>query len=195
MNCCKPDSSVHRILEARILEWVAIPFTRGSSWPRDRTQVSRTVGRFFTAWTTREDQCFQLTCDKRLTTGFPDGSEVKNPPVMQDRQEMQVRSLGSRRSPGVGNGNLLQYSCLGNPMETSLLGYNPLIREEPDTTLATKQQQQFWSNVMTWKYSRKISWKINQLSDNKFLSTFRMTAKLRRRYRDHPYTPWTTIHS
>ena len=44
----------HGILQARILEWVAIPFSRGSSWPRDRTQVSSTVGRFITVWVTRE---------------------------------------------------------------------------------------------------------------------------------------------
>ena len=42
-----PDSSVDGILQARILEWVAIPFSRGSSQPRDRTQVSYTAGRFF----------------------------------------------------------------------------------------------------------------------------------------------------
>ena len=42
----------HGILQARILEWVAFPFSRGSSQPRDRTQVSRTVGRFFTSWAT-----------------------------------------------------------------------------------------------------------------------------------------------
>jgi len=41
-------SSIYGILQARILEWVAIPFSRGSSWPRDRTQVSCTAGRFFT---------------------------------------------------------------------------------------------------------------------------------------------------
>ena len=35
-----PGSSVHGILQARILEWVAIPFSRGSSWPRDRTRIS-----------------------------------------------------------------------------------------------------------------------------------------------------------
>ena len=40
--------SVHGILQARILEWIAIPFSRGSSWPRDRTQVSCMAGRFFT---------------------------------------------------------------------------------------------------------------------------------------------------
>ena len=43
-----PGSSVHGILQARILEWVAKPSSRGSSWPRDRTQVSRIAGRFFT---------------------------------------------------------------------------------------------------------------------------------------------------
>ena len=44
----------HGILQARILEWVAIPFSRGSSWPRDQTQVSYIAGRFFTFWATRE---------------------------------------------------------------------------------------------------------------------------------------------
>ena len=40
MDCSPPGSSVHGILQARILEWVAMPFSRGSSWPRDRTHVS-----------------------------------------------------------------------------------------------------------------------------------------------------------
>ena len=43
-----------RILQARILEGVAVPFSRGSSQPRDRTQVSQTAGGFFTSWATRE---------------------------------------------------------------------------------------------------------------------------------------------
>ena len=43
-------------LQARILEWVAFPFSRGSSQPRDRTQVSRIEGRFFTSWATTEAQ-------------------------------------------------------------------------------------------------------------------------------------------
>ena len=46
--------SVHGILQARILEWVAIPFSRGSSWPRDWTQFSHITGRFFTVWATRQ---------------------------------------------------------------------------------------------------------------------------------------------
>ena len=47
------DSSVHGILQARILEWVAIPFSRGSSRPRDRTQIFCIAGRFFTILATR----------------------------------------------------------------------------------------------------------------------------------------------
>ena len=49
MDCSQPGSSIHGILQARILEWVAISFSRGSSPPRDQTQVSCIVGRFFTA--------------------------------------------------------------------------------------------------------------------------------------------------
>ena len=49
-----PGSSVHGILQARILEWVAIPFYRGSSWPRDQTQISHLAGRFFIIWATKE---------------------------------------------------------------------------------------------------------------------------------------------
>ena len=54
MDCSLPCSSIHGILQARILEWVAISFSRGSSWPRDQTQVSHIVGRCFAIWTARE---------------------------------------------------------------------------------------------------------------------------------------------
>ena len=47
------------ILQARILEWIAILFSRESSQPRDRTQVSRIVGGFFTIWASRKAQLYQ----------------------------------------------------------------------------------------------------------------------------------------
>ena len=47
-----PGSSVHGIFQARLLEWVAIAFSRGSFQPRDHTHVSCIAGRFFTVWTT-----------------------------------------------------------------------------------------------------------------------------------------------
>ena len=54
MDCSLPGSSIHGILQARILEWVAISFSRGSSWPRDGTQVSRIAGRHFNLWATTQ---------------------------------------------------------------------------------------------------------------------------------------------
>ena len=54
-NSCNPmDYTVPRILQARILEWVAIPFCRGSSQPGDQTHVSHIASRLFTSWATRE---------------------------------------------------------------------------------------------------------------------------------------------
>ena len=47
VDCSLPGSSVRGIFEARILEWVAIPFSRGSSQPRNQTQISHTAGRLF----------------------------------------------------------------------------------------------------------------------------------------------------
>ena len=62
MDCGLPESSVNGILQARILEWVAIFFSRGFSWSRDRTWVSGIVGRRFTVWAPREaymELCWQ----------------------------------------------------------------------------------------------------------------------------------------
>ena len=97
MDRSLPSFSVHEIFKARVLEWVASSFSRGSSWPRDRTQVSHTVGR-----------CFALC------TTFPGGSDDK---------EFACNSgdLGSipglERSPGEVNDYPVQYSRLENPME------------------------------------------------------------------------------
>ena len=54
MYCIQPGSFVRGISQARVLEWVAISFSRGSSRPRDQNQVSHIVGRCFTVWATRE---------------------------------------------------------------------------------------------------------------------------------------------
>ena len=57
LTLCDPwDYTVHVILQARILEWVAVPFSRGSSQSRDQTQVSHIAGGFFTSWATKEAQ-------------------------------------------------------------------------------------------------------------------------------------------
>ena len=56
MDCSPQGPPVHGILQARILEWVAIPFSRGSFQPRDWIRVSCTAGGFFTSWVTRKAQ-------------------------------------------------------------------------------------------------------------------------------------------
>ena len=60
MDCSSPGFSVHGILQARILEWVAISFSRGSSRPRDQTQVFCIAGRRFNIWATREAALFEI---------------------------------------------------------------------------------------------------------------------------------------
>ena len=57
MDCSRSGSSVHGLSQARILEWVAISFSRGSPWPRDRTQVSCTAGGFTTTVTPGKPTC------------------------------------------------------------------------------------------------------------------------------------------
>ena len=54
MDSSLPRSSIHGIFQARVLEWIAISFSRGLFQPRDRSQVSCIVGRCFTIWATRE---------------------------------------------------------------------------------------------------------------------------------------------
>ena len=94
MNCSLLGASVHGILQARVLEWVAIPFSRGSSQPRDWTQISHIAGRFFTFWATREDTslCAAATAAESLQScptlcdpidGSPPGSPV--PGILQAR--------------------------------------------------------------------------------------------------------------
>ena len=60
MDCSPPGSSVHGILQARILERVAISFSRGCSRPKGWTQVFIIAGRFFTIWATQEAQWIDL---------------------------------------------------------------------------------------------------------------------------------------
>ena len=84
VDCSLPGFSVRGILQARIPEWVAISFSRGSSQPRDRTQDSHTGGRRFNLWATREAKCsFSTLSDAPLVT-----QKVKNLPAKQEWSEV-----------------------------------------------------------------------------------------------------------
>ena len=71
-DCSLPGSSVDGILEARILEWVAIPFSKGFSWPRNWTQVFHTTGRFLTSEPSGKPKAIASTNTKteKLTEGM-----------------------------------------------------------------------------------------------------------------------------
>ena len=72
-DCSLPGFSVHRILQARVLEWVAISFSRGSSWCRNQTQVSHIACRCFTLWATRVKSIFNYSILFLITTFISPG--------------------------------------------------------------------------------------------------------------------------
>ena len=89
MACSPPGSSIHGILQARTLEWVAISFSRRSSQPRDQTQDSHIAGRFFTSWAIRDAQ--------ECWSGYPVSSpgELPNNNVLVWLCAMCAKSLQS----------------------------------------------------------------------------------------------------
>ena len=125
-----PGSSVHGILQARILEWVAIPFSRGSSQPRYQTQVSGIAGRFFTVWATSE----------AFLMGFPCGL-----PPWVSLVAQTVKNLPAMKRPGLKPWVMKipwKREWLPTPVflsgefheQRSLAGYSPWGRKELDMT-------------------------------------------------------------
>ena len=144
MDRSPPGSSVHEILQARILEWVAVPFFSGFSRLRDQTPVSCTADRFCT--TEPPGKPFHLNCltllgckTKRSSIApycylvniphfflgihsfadlIPGGTSGKEP-ACQFRilKRCWFEPWRGERSPGGGHGNSLQYSCLENPID------------------------------------------------------------------------------
>ena len=93
MDRSLPGSSVHGIFQSRVLEWVAISISRGSSQPRDRTWVPRIVGRHFTVWATREGRELPAAAAAKSLQSCPtlcdpiDGSPWGSPTLGFSRQE------------------------------------------------------------------------------------------------------------
>ena len=94
MDYSFPCSSVHGILQARILEWVAIFFSRGSSRPRDQISIA---GRFFTNWATKEAQKYDYYSRQGYWSGLPcpPPEDLPNPEIEPMSPTLQVDSLPS----------------------------------------------------------------------------------------------------
>ena len=91
MDWSPPDTSVHGILQARKLEWVAMPSSRGSSQPRDQTQVSHITGELFTIWATRE-ALLESTCSLMLSRVLKYNSHQKSWPHLDTRKQLFMLS-------------------------------------------------------------------------------------------------------
>ena len=81
--CKSMDYTIHGILQARILEWVTVPFSSGSSQPRDWTQVSHTDGRLFTSWATGEAQEYWSGWPIPVLADLPDPRFKPGSPTLQ----------------------------------------------------------------------------------------------------------------
>ena len=121
IDCSPPVSSVHGILQVRILEWVATPFSRRPSWPRDWTSVSHNAGRFFTisARTSSKSSILELGLlnqmllisskyffiqENRTISLWKKKKESGEKEEREDGRERQNLSLGSSYSRGWDNG-------------------------------------------------------------------------------------------
>ena len=141
MDCSPPGSSVHGILQARILEWIAICFSRGSYWLRDWTQVSCIAGKLFTVWATRESlrswtgpENSWLYTNSQIYSTAIDGTSGKDAAYQCWRQGFRpwVGKIPWRRAwqptpvflPGESHG------------QRSLVGYSAQGHKESDTTEA-----------------------------------------------------------
>ena len=113
MDCSPPGFSVHGILQARTLGWVAVSYATGSSWPRGQTCIScvSCIGRQILYHCAKERFWGE---EKKQTWKFPGGLDSKESACSAGG----LGSIpGSGRFPGEGHGYPLQYSCLENPMD------------------------------------------------------------------------------
>ena len=128
------DYTVHGILQTRILEWVAFLFSRGSSQPRDQTQVSHIVGRFFTSWATEEAQ--------------ESPADLPDPGIERGSSALQVDS------------SQLSYQVSKWPGHTLLVYQSTLEKELPSESITASflekvllQRKVNWTKQWAWCHS------------------------------------------
>ena len=112
VDCSPPSSSIHGILQARILEWVAISFSRGSSQPRDRTQVSHLAGRHFNLCATREALKYKNTVSQK--TSYRDTElqiQVLTSKISKGGKEARLKEEGGGGGKVGERGGLTDISC------------------------------------------------------------------------------------
>ena len=126
MDCSLPGSLVHGIFQARILEWAAISFSRGSSQPRDWTRVSRIAGRRFTVWAISRVQLFVTPWTVAYHTppsmGFSRQKCWSGLPFLKMVQNLPTSCTSCRLNPHDQLGRLYAGPTAGPETSTALEG-------------------------------------------------------------------------
>ena len=173
----QPHGIVHGILQVRILEWVAVPFSRGSSQPGDRTQVSRIAGRCFTLWATREARNakvgnkeipgvtgkfglrVQNKAGQRLTEFCQENALVVANTVFQQHK----RRLDTWISPDGQNGNQSDYILCSQRWRSSIW----LAKTRLELTVAQIMNSLLPNSDLNWrkwgKTTRLFKYDLNQI--------------------------------
>ena len=165
MDCSPPGSSVHGILRARMLEWVPMPSSRGSSQPRDRAEVSCIAGRFFTVWATREAQYICIYAHIHIhTIGMT--HEVAHRKFQ--RKFWRVRTAGSNRqtAPGalLSSGGIKPLCFLSSitqikipsPRRDSIASHTHLLaRKRQGSLINSTSQAAFLTKMSRWYYGKR----------------------------------------
>ena len=159
------DYTVHGILQARILEWVAFPFSKGSSQPRDWIQVSCIAGRFFSSWAIREAQEYWSGKPISSLANLPDlGIEPGSPALQADSLPTEL----SGKPIATAAKSLQLCPTLCDPVDISPPG-----SPAPGILQARTLEWVAISFFNAWKWKVKV----------KLLSRIRLLA-----------TPWTTAY-
>ena len=137
VDCIPPGSSVRGLLQARILEWVATPFSRGSSQLRHQTRVSHTAGRLFTVWVTREallTRKLEITIQKSLEADLQFSFSCLRWPLCDSCLPSTLSMRAHCLTFCAGICHWLTVKCLVPPRKSQTL---------PTTSRASNQRPQF----------------------------------------------------
>ena len=171
--CHPTDYTIHWILQARILEWLAFPFSKGSSQPRDQTRVSRIAGGFFTSWATREvsrkEQKFRSL---KLIGNFMDQLEKRN------RADLYPSFLLNHAVRNVACNNLLRSISFAVFTVFLFLCHVGLNKTDPPFCYLTHAWRIYWilliflplnTGSLTWntKGITIFHWAYNWVSENR----------------------------
>ena len=159
MDCSLPGSSVHGLFQARVLEWVAISFSRRSSWPRDLTWVSRIVGRRFSVWATKE-----------VRAGLPQTKKLPGREYNPTHQQiiglklLLSKVLPSRARPSFSHHQSLPSESLHKPHTSCIKKGRQKKQEEPQSPV--KIQNHITKVNTKWGRDRQPSRKRIQNKDS-----------------------------